>query len=144
MEQSNSDMILRPLPYADEVSAPFWDAAHQGALHIQRCTSCRHWIHAPVLACPACGSEALAFETASGRASIYSWTILHTAPAPGFRDRLPLVIGIVELEEQKGLFMTANIINTPTEKLRLGLPLHVVFERLTDEITLPQFTAAEA
>ena len=144
MEQSDSDMILRPLPYADEISAPFWEAAHQGQLLIQRCTACRHWIHAPVLACPACGCETLSFESVSGRASIYSWTILHTAPAPGFRNRLPLVIGIVELEEQKGLLMAANIVDTPIEKLRLGLKLRVLFEWLTDEITLPQFTAAEA
>lgn len=130
---------LRPLPMPDEVSAPFWQAARAGRLEIQRCRACGRWNHGPSLACPECGSEDLGFELASGRGKLYSWTVLREAPGPGFRDMLPLVVGIVELDEQPHLLLSANILNVDEAELRLGLPLRVCFEWVTDDCALPQF-----
>jgi uncharacterized OB-fold protein len=134
----------RPLPLADATSAPFWQAAREGRLAIQRCESCRSWIHAPSLACPGCGSLALAFEDASGRGRLHSWTVLTDAPAPGFVGRLPLVVGVVELAEQEGLLMVANLLEAEPAELRLGLPLEVAFEAVTADCVLPQFRAVKA
>ena len=138
-----ADLPLRPLPLADEVSAPFWQAARQGRLEIQRCKGCRHWIHAPALACPQCGSEELAFEPVSGRGTLYSWTVLHHSPGPGFADMLPLIVGIVELAEQPHLLLCANVLECDASALRLGLPLKVCFEWLDSEHAVPQFIPAE-
>lgn len=129
----------RPLPLADETSAGFWEAAREGRLVIQRCNTCRRWNHAPSLACPACGSFELDFEEASGRGRLHSWTVLADAPAPGFLDRLPLIVGVVELAEQEHLLMVANILEAEPAELRLGLSLDVLFERVTGECVLPQF-----
>jgi uncharacterized OB-fold protein len=132
----------RPLPLVDETSAGFWQAAREGRLAIQRCAHCRRWNHAPTLACPACGSFALGFEAASGRGRLDAWTVLEDAPAPGFRERLPLIVGIVELAEQEGLLMIANIFEAEPAALRLDMPLEVTFERVTTDCTLPQFRPA--
>lgn len=136
---TQADVPLRPLPLADEVSAPFWQAARQGRLEIQRCGQCRHWIHAPALACPQCGSEELAFEPVSGRGTLYSWTVLHHSPGPGFAGMLPLIVGIVELAEQPHLLLCANVLQASESELRLGLPLRVCFEWLDSEHAVPQF-----
>jgi uncharacterized OB-fold protein len=129
----------RPLPLADETSANFWDAAREGRLAIQRCAACRCWNHAPSLACPACGSFDLACEDVSGQGRLHAWTVLADAPAPGFRDRLPLIVGVVELAEQEGLLFVANIVEVEAEELWLDMPLGVLFEQVTDECVLPQF-----
>ena len=142
MKQTKDDMALRPLPLADEASAGFWEAASAGRLDIQRCGHCRRWNHAPSLACPGCGSFDLAYETVSGRGTLFSWTVLQEAPAPGFRHMLPLIVGVVELAEQPHLVLAANILETRVDELKLGMPLEVVFEKVTDEVTLPQFRPA--
>jgi uncharacterized protein len=133
----------RPLPLADETSAPFWEAAREHRLAIQRCTACRCWNHAPSLACPACGSFALSFQVVSGRGRLHSWTVLADPPAPGFAGRLPLVVGVVELAEQEGLLMVANVLETDPANLRLGLPVEVLFEDVTADCVLPQVRAAK-
>jgi len=129
----------RPLPLADETSAGFWDAARHGRLAIQRCTACWRWNHAPSLACPACGSFELCFEQVSGKGRLHSWTVLTDVPAPGFRERLPLIVGVVELAEQQGLLMIANLLDAEPAELRLELTLEVTFEQVTEDRTLPQF-----
>ncbi len=142
MKQSDETTAPRPLPLADDASAPFWDAAKAGRLDIQRCTRCRRWNHAPSLACPSCGSFDLAYETVSGKATLFSWTVLQEAPAPGFRHMLPLIVGVVELAEQAHLVLGANILEARVDELKLGMPLEVVFERVSDDCTLPQFRPA--
>jgi uncharacterized OB-fold protein len=132
----------RPLPFVDETSAGFWQAAREGRLAIQRCADCRRWNHAPTLACPGCGSFALGFEAASGRGLLHAWTVLADAPAPGFRERLPLIVGIVALAEQEGLLMIVNVLETEPAALRLDMPLEVTFEQVTEDCTLPQFRPA--
>jgi uncharacterized protein len=139
MEQTNDDRALRPLPLADEASAGFWEAANAGRLDVQRCRQCRRWNHAPSLACPSCGSFDLAYETVSGKGTLFSWTVLQEAPAPGFRHMLPLIVGVVELAEQEHLVLGANILEVRVDELKLGMPLEVVFEQVTDLCTLPQF-----
>ena len=77
---------------------------------------------------------------ASGRGTLHSYIINHL-PSPGFDDG-PFAIAVVELEE--GPRLMSNILEceqTP-EALQLDMPLEVTFEKLTDEITLPQFRPA--
>lgn len=80
---------------------------------------------------------------ASGNATLFTYAIVHRAPHPGwYPDGVPFVTAIVELEE--GPKMPTNIVmDDPTpEKLQIGMPLKVVFEDITDEITLPKFAPA--
>jgi uncharacterized protein len=142
MSETGETTPCRPLPLPDAASAGFWAAARANRLEIQRCTQCRRWNHAPTMACPACGSFDLAYEPVSGRGSLFSWTVIEHPPAPGFRDLVPLIVGVIQLVEQPHLLMVANVLDTRTQDLKLGLPLEVVFERVTDDCTLPQFRPA--
>lgn len=139
MGDNGEAIALRPLPLADDSSGPFWQAAREGRLEIQRCTQCRHWIHAPALLCPACGSRDLGFEQVSGKGTLFSWTVIKEAPAPGFKDRVPLIVGLIELAEQPHLLLPANVLGVEPEDLKLGMELMVEFERVNEECSLPQF-----
>ena len=139
MGEDGEAIALRPLPLADDCSIGFWEAAKEGRLAIQRCASCRRWNHAPGLLCPNCGSRDMGFENVSGKGSLFSWTIIKEAPAPGFRDLVPLIVGIVELDEQKHLLLPANILGLAPEDLKLGMKLEVEFEQITGDCALPQF-----
>ncbi|MDB5445244.1 MAG: hypothetical protein JWQ97_561 [Phenylobacterium sp.] len=130
---------LRPLPLPDELTEGFWEGVRAHELRIQRCQACRYWNHVPTIACYSCGSEDLAFEPVSGRGTVHSWTVLHDSPGPGFRNMLPVIVGVVELEEQDRLFITTNLLNADPGRLKLGMPVEVIYEELTPECVLPQF-----
>ena len=139
MVKDSDAETLRPLPYPDEITEGFWAGVRARRLCIQRCAACRYWNHVPTLTCYACGGEALAFEPVSGRGRLHSWTELHDSPGPGFQNMLPVIVGIVELEEQTRLFMTTNLVNLGAARLSLGMPVEVVFEDVTQDCILPQF-----
>ena len=64
-------------------------------------SACRTWFHPPEVICTKCGCEKLSFETASGRGTIYSYSVMYDKRVRGFEHRVPYVSIWVELEEQK-------------------------------------------
>jgi hypothetical protein len=68
--------------------------------------------------------------------------VINQRPSPGFDG--PYAIAVVELEE--GPRMMTNIVDSPQtpEALVLDMPLEVVFEKIDDKISLPQFRPVEA
>ena len=135
--------ITKPVPVPDAITAPFWEAANRGVLAIQHCEACRRYIHPPEALCPDCQAPDLAFREVSGRARVYTHTIVRDNVTQGFAQDEPYVIGIIELVEQERLVLVANVVGVAPEDVRIGMPLRVTFERLTDEIALPQFTPDE-
>lgn len=69
---------------------------------------------------------------------------MHSGGNPGFEDRIPYVVLVVELDEQKSLFTIGNIVDCAAEDVEIGLPLEVTWEDVNDEITLPQWRPAGA
>ena len=80
----------------------------------------------------------------SGRASLFTFTIVHRSPHPAFQADAPFVVALVKLEE--GPLMATNIVDLPDppgpEDLQVGMALQVVFDDVTDEVTLPKFRPA--
>jgi uncharacterized OB-fold protein len=132
-------MALPPLPVPGEDSRGYWEAAREGRLAIQRCAACRRWFHPPGVICTHCGSEKLAFEPVSGRGQVYSYSVMYDKRVRGFEERVPYVSAWVELEEQPLLIVVANVYDLAPEAVRIGLPVEVFFEKITDAVTLPQF-----
>ena len=137
MNGASAGQAARPLPLPDEASEGFWAAANEGRLAIQRCRACGRFNHAPTLACQSCGSFDLGYQDVSGRGALHSWTRVEHAPAPGFRDKVPFLVGVIELAEQPHLVMAAELVDVAEADLRLGLPLEVGFERVSPDCMLP-------
>jgi uncharacterized OB-fold protein len=133
------DRNKKPLPAADDLSQPFWEAAKQHRLVIQRCQECNYFNHPPRLACDACQSQQLQFEPVSGRGTIYTFTVMYQPNIAGFEDQIPYINILVELEEQPLLFMVSNLPDSEKDKVRIGGQVEAYFEDVNGEITLPQF-----
>ncbi len=134
-----SQAYKKPLPLIDDLSRPFWEAAKQHQLVVQRCRDCGCWNHPPRPACDACLSQKLAFEPVSGRGTIYSFTVMHQPSVAGFEEDLPYINILVELEEQPLLFMVSYVPFSERDRVGIGRRVVVCFEEVSSEVTLPQF-----
>jgi len=126
----------RPLPLPDEDTQFFWEGCRDGKLMILRCNDCGTYIHLPKPGCWNCGSTNLAPSQVSGRGVVHSYTVNHT-PLPGFEA--PYAIVLVELEEQKGLRLVTNLLETSPDEIEIGTPVEVVFQQVSDDVTLAFF-----
>lgn len=133
-------MYEKPLPVVDAESAPYWAALKEHRLILKRCRDCgRHHFY-PRALCPHCHSDALEWADASGRGSIYSYTVARRPAGPAFKADAPYVVAVVDLDE--GARMMTNIVTDDVESVRIGQRVAVAFEAVTDEITLPKFRPA--
>jgi uncharacterized OB-fold protein len=130
----------KPLPLPDETSRAYWEGAREHELRILRCEDCQWFIHYPEPACPRCQSSRVVPVRVSGRGLVYSYTVTHHKGAPGFQNDVPFVVALVELEEQAGLRIIANIRGYTPADVRIGMPVEVIFEDAGSGITLPQFS----
>jgi uncharacterized OB-fold protein len=128
----------KPLPRVDEETRGYWEALARHELYVQRCRDCGTTRFYPRAVCPKCLSSATEWLRASGRGTVY--TVTHQSQAPGFREELPYVLAYVELAE--GPRLMTNIVGCAPDAVRIGMPVEVVFEDVTPEITLPKFRPA--
>jgi uncharacterized OB-fold protein len=135
-------VVERPLPVIDESNRHYWEGAHEHRLVLLRCPRCDGWVHPPRPTCPRCRSERLDPAEASGRGKVYSWSVMRSPGNPGFDDRLPYAVLVVELAEQPGLLTIGNIVDCPLDAIEISMAVEVVWERIDDEVTLPQWRPA--
>lgn len=128
------------LPTIEEESRPFWDAAKEGRFLIGRCGNCGKVHHYPRPFCPFCWSEDVSLVDASGKATLYTYSTVYVNDLPPFRDQLPYVAAMVELEE--GPHVMTQLEDVEADELRIGMPLVVKYRPLTDDITIPVFAPA--
>ena len=116
----------------------FWEGIDRGELRIQRCAQCQALRSPPGPMCPDCHSLQWDFITASGRAKLYSYVVMHHPPIPPFR--YPHAVALVELEE--GTRMTAGLCEIDPPDIRIGMPVEVVFEEVEAGLHMPLFRPA--
>ncbi|WP_067826675.1 OB-fold domain-containing protein [Actinomadura kijaniata] len=117
----------------------FWDGVDAGELRVQKCGACGALRHPPGPMCPKCHATERGYVVAGGRGTVHSYVVHHHPPVPGRTP--PFVVAVVELEE--GVRIVGNVIGCPPEDVRVGMPVRLTFERMDDELTLPQWTPAD-
>ena len=127
----------KPLPELEGLTADFYGFCKEGELRFQRCTDCSAWRHVPRELCAACGSWEWEWARSSGRGEIFSFTIVGRALHPAFDESVPYAPTVVELEE--GVRLLSEVKELPPDELEIGMPVEVVFDAVTDEVTLPRF-----
>ena len=90
---------VKPSPQISELSRPYWEAAAQGQLVLQRCTGCGKMRHYPRLLCDNCYSGAVEWIPSSGTGAVHSWTVAHHAFHPAFAAELPYTLVTIDLDE---------------------------------------------
>jgi uncharacterized protein len=133
----------RPVPVADEQSAPYWDAAAKHVLTLARCSRCGWFSHPPDVVCPHCRSSQpdFVFTPVVGAGSIKSWTVMRQSFLPGFE--VPFVLVDVELDEQSELRLIGRLLDGEGPGLRIGARVHVAFEDLAPGVAVPAFALGE-
>jgi len=138
MNEGKSERTYRkPLPRVDEESRGYWEALQRHELYFQRCRDCGTSRYPPRAVCPVCLSSSTEWVRASGKGTVYSFTVTHQNQAPGFREELPYVLAVVELAE--GPRLMTNVVDCAPDAVRIGMAVEVVFDDVTPEVTLAKF-----
>ncbi len=114
---------VAPDPNPDD--APFWAAAAEGRLILPRCNSCGGFIWYPRTFCPDCHTIGVEWVDASGRGTVYSFTVNQRGQGP-WADHSPYVIAYVQLDE--GPRVLTNIVGADPDQIRVGDAVTAVFE----------------
>ena len=122
-----------------EFHRPFWDALKAHRLEAQACDS-GHLRFIPTEICPRCGSPAWTWRQLSGRGTVYTYTVVHRAPTPAYQSDAPYVVAHVDLDE--GIRMIGNVVACEPAEVRIGMPVEVVFDDVSERWTLYRFRPA--
>ena len=135
-----------PLPELEwEGTRPFWEAAARSELVIPRCQACGGFVWYPRERCRACRSADLAWTPVSGRATLFSYTIVRHVFVKAFAEVVPYATGLVALEEDPRVRLASLLVDCDPKALRLDQPVRVVFRRLpygSTDVRAPLFTPA--
>ncbi len=130
----------KPLPTPDTDSAAFWSGLKEGKLLLQHCLDCGNVQYYQQGMCRRCGGERLEHRAASGRGKVHSYSVVYRAPGPAFKRDVPYAVLLVELEE--GPRMISSLVGAKPESVTFDMPVQLVCEKASEEITLPRFRPA--
>ncbi|WP_419847814.1 Zn-ribbon domain-containing OB-fold protein [Candidatus Poriferisocius sp.] len=123
------------------MSAPYWRAAGERRLLIQRCRDCGTHRHPPTPACYACGSLAFDWDEVDGTGRVYSFVWTHRPVVEIFENLGVYNVAVVELDGTKGepVRILSRVNGIDRDSLIVGLEVRVDFDPIDDEIALPVF-----
>jgi uncharacterized OB-fold protein len=126
---------------ADAVSEPFWAAAREDRLEVQRCTQCGTFRLPPTPLCFRCRSKDSEWVELPGTGTVYASTVVRHPLHHELATVVPYVSAIVELDgtQGAGARMLVNIIDCEPEKIRIGTPVEIVWEHVNDEMSVARF-----
>jgi uncharacterized OB-fold protein len=127
--------------FADEITAPFWEAAREGRLTAPRCDACGTFVLPPKPYCFECLGQAFTWIDLPGTGIVYTFTIVRHPLHPGLKDVVPYAAGIIELDgtQGAGARLMGNIFGCPVEDVRIGDRVAVDFEPLGEDYAMMRF-----
>jgi uncharacterized OB-fold protein len=133
----SAEVPSKPLPQISTAMAPFFEAARRQQLVVQRCCGCGTLRFPARDRCSACLAREAEWVPVSGRGTVFSFAVMHQVYHPGFAGEVPYAVVVIELEE--GARLVSNLVDCPVRDVRVGMPVEVVFDDVTPEVTLPKF-----
>jgi uncharacterized protein len=120
----------------DPLDLPFWEACRDGRFLLHRCDICKrhYW---PASRCIDHGGKAMQWVTASGRGTLYTYTIMHHAYTSSMKGKIPYVVAVVKLEE--GPFFHSNLVDCSPDEVAIGLSLKAVMREHETGLVVPMF-----
>lgn len=132
----------------------FLERAGRGEFVLQQCTECERLRYPVGNGCPFCTSLEWRWQQVSGRGTVYSYEVVTHPIHPSFREVVPYVIVLVELDEQRGvptehdglrvLGMLVDAEGNPEPEERAGINqrVEVDFADLGTGLALPRWRLA--
>ena len=131
-----------PASMQSERYRPFWEGAEKGELRFPRCRGCGRFHWYPALRCPHCSSAALEWTAVGGEGRVFTWTVVRYPFLLEFKDRLPLIVALVEFDDAPGVRLVTNIVDARPEEMAVGVRVSPVFRRLTSGVCFPLYRPA--
>ena len=128
--------IKKQLPAITESNRPFWDAAWRHELVVQSCANCGT-LFSQVTVCRNCDNPKMHWVKVSGRGQVFTFCIYRQAFHPAWAGDIPYNVAYVKLDE--GPLLITNIVECANEDICIGMPVEVVFDDISSEVTLPKF-----
>jgi len=130
----------KPIPAISDEMRPFYAGAKRHELWVPRCTGCGALRFPARALCSECLATTADWVRVSGRGAIFSFNVMHQVYHPGFAAEVPYAVVVVRLVE--GPKLLSNLVGVAPGAIRIGQPVRVVFEDVSDEVTLPKFALA--
>ena len=127
----------KPLPTVSGESKPYWDSCRLGRLVIQKCDNCSEFQFYPRGICANCWSNDIKWYPATGKGTVWSFTVTYQNRTLGFAEDVPYILALVELEE--GVRMFTNIIDCQPTDVSIGMDVEVTFVQANNQISIPYF-----
>ena len=138
--------VAKPAPIPTPENSFYWEKCQQHELWVRKCNDCNQAYFYPRDICPNCFSRNTAWIQCSGKGTLHTFGVVVRPPHRAWTEDVPFVVAMVDLEE--GCRMPTNLVQSdvdpsnPGEKIKVGMPVEVVWEDRTDKISLPMFRPA--
>ena len=121
---------------------------------LQRCAACKLLRYPPTSACPWCTEPESEWISVEGRGTVHSYTEVHHAIQPAFKQFTPYLVLLVELDTQSGkptretaLRVIGNLTRpdgvlaprSEVEQVGIGSRVRMVFAGVAPGLALPQW-----
>lgn len=127
----------KPLPAITTLNEPYWHGLRRRELKMPKCNDCGEIWYPPSPFCPLCWSRSFTWQQLSGRGKVNSWVVFHQAYFSSYKEDIPYNVAEVELEE--GPRLLTNLVGIANEDITIGMPVEIVYDDVTDEVTLAKF-----
>jgi len=135
-----------PAPIVDHHTLPWWQACAEHRLTAQRCTECNHAQLPPAPICRECHGNRFEMTTLNGKGTLYTYSAIHQAVA--MDQKLPFILAIIELDIsgtpcKNKVRMMSNIVDAEESELKIGKAVQVVWETMSQFVSIPRFRFIE-
>jgi hypothetical protein len=86
-------------PVDDPLAGPFFKAAGEGRLVVQRCNSCQALRWPPLSGCPDCHSRDTTWVDVEPRGTVWSFVVYHRAFQASLTGEVPYTVAMVQLDD---------------------------------------------
>lgn len=117
-----------PVPSEPRLEQPYWDAARDEKILLQRCNACSTWQWGPEWICHHCLSDDMGWAEAPPRGRIYSWERVWHPVHPALREATPYLAVLVELPDAGHVRVVGNLLGDPRQEVTIGAAVEAVFE----------------
>lgn len=115
-------------PVANELDKPFWDAANEGRLVVQNCTSCNRNQYPPEPKCRQCGGDSFEWKEVAGTGTIYSYGVIYDTPIALLQPEQPYNCAVVQLDDDPEINFMSHLPGTPVDEVPIGAKVELVWE----------------
>ena len=131
----------KPLPLVNDLNRPHWEGAKKHQFLVQKCRRCGHTWFPPLPNCSRCLEADIDWVAASGKGIIHSFIVYQQGWLEGYKEDIPYNVALIELEE--GVRLINNAVGVDADGLRVEMPVEVVFEDISEDVTIPKFRPAD-